>query len=222
MKRKHIHRRTFLRGIGAIGIGLPFLEEMLPSTAAAAVRKAIPARAFNVFFGLGIPKPIQEDGFAGVLEPLKPLSDKLLIMRHVDQVRCDKKGINAHFDGATGSFTAMPAGGEAKAGGPSIDQILRHDLYPQGLPAGMVPSLVAGTYFRRSRVGRYVHSYGLDGTVSATMQETPRALFDRVFGSELDGMRVDKSDLLAYALAETCIEAADCAMIGDHLKANRE
>ena len=39
--------------------------------------------------------------------------------------------------------------------------------------------------------------------------------FDRVFGSELDGTRVDKSDLLAYALAETCIEAADCAMIGD-------
>ena len=183
MRRKHIHRRSFLRGIGTISIGLPFLEEMLPSTASAAVRKAIPARAFNVFFGLGIPKPIQEDGFAGVLEPLKPLSDKLLILRQVDQVRCDKKGINAHFDGATGSFTAMPADGGAKAGGPSIDQIIRHDLYPQGLPAGMVPSLVAGTYFRRSRVGRYVHSYGLDGTVSATMQETPRQLFDRVFGS---------------------------------------
>ena len=178
-----LHRRTFLRGIGTIGIGLPFLEEMLPSASAAAGRKAIPARAFNVFFGLGIPKPVQEDGFAGVMEPLKPLSDKLLILRQVDQVRCDKKGINAHFDGATGSFTAMPADGGAKAGGPSIDQIIRHDLYPQGLPAGMVPSLVAGTYFRRSRVGRYVHSYGLDGTVSATMQETPRQLFDRVFGS---------------------------------------
>jgi len=183
MRPTRLHRRTFLRGIGTIGIGLPFLEEMLHSTASASVRKAIPTRAFNVFFGLGIPKGVQEDGFAGVLEPLKPLSDKLLIMRQVDQIRCDKKGINAHFDGATGSFTAMPADGGAKAGGPSIDQIIRHDLYPQGLPAGMVPSLVAGTYFRRSRVGRYVHSYGLDGTVSATMQETPRQLFDRVFGS---------------------------------------
>ena len=39
--------------------------------------------------------------------------------------------------------------------------------------------------------------------------------FERVFGSEMDGTRADKSDLLAYALAETCIEAADCAMIGD-------
>ena len=64
-----LHRRTFLRGIGTIGIGLPFLEEMLPSASAAAGRKAIPSRAFNVFFGLGIPKPVQEDGFAGVMEP---------------------------------------------------------------------------------------------------------------------------------------------------------
>jgi len=39
--------------------------------------------------------------------------------------------------------------------------------------------------------------------------------FERVFGSEMDGTRADKSDLLAYALAETCIEGADCAMIGD-------
>ena len=39
--------------------------------------------------------------------------------------------------------------------------------------------------------------------------------FDRVFGSELDGTRVDKSKLLAYALAETGLAAADCAMIGD-------
>ena len=40
MRRKHIHRRAFLRGIGTIGIGFPFLEEMLPSASAAAVRKA--------------------------------------------------------------------------------------------------------------------------------------------------------------------------------------
>ncbi|MCH8921933.1 MAG: DUF1552 domain-containing protein, partial [Planctomycetes bacterium] len=43
-------------------------------------------------------------------------------------------------------------------------------------------TLVAGTFFRRSRVSRYVHSYNLDGTVAATMQEKPRDLFERVFG----------------------------------------
>ena len=177
-----INRRTVLKGLGGITIGLPLLEEMAGIGAVAAKAKAVPVRAFNVFFGLGIPAPLQTEGFDGVLEPLKPLRKKLLVMRQVDQVRCDVSGINAHYDGATGSFTAMPAGGEARAGGPSIDQVIRKTFYPKGMPAGMVPTLIGGTYFRRSRVGRYVHSYNADGTVAGTMQEKPRDLFDRVFG----------------------------------------
>jgi hypothetical protein len=183
MKRTHINRRTMLKGLGSVAIGLPLLEEMIATNALGAVKTEVPVRAFNVFFGLGIPSPLQAEGFKDVLEPLKPLSDKLLIMRNVDQVRCDVRGINAHYDGATGSFTAMPAGGEAKAGGPSIDQVIRKAHYPKGLPVGMVPTLVGGTFFRRSRVGRYVHSYGENGTVAGTMQEKPRALFERVFGA---------------------------------------
>ena len=176
-----MNRRTMLMGLGGVAVGLPLLEEMVYS-AAGNVAKDVPVRAFNVFFGLGIPAPLQKEGYEGVLEPLKPLRDKLLIMRDVDQVRSDVSGINAHFDGATGSFTAMPAGGEAKAGGPSIDQVVRQAHHPDGLPPGMVPTLIGGTYFRRSRVGRYLHSYNLDGTVAGTMQEKPRDLFDRVFG----------------------------------------
>lgn len=104
-----------------------------------------------------------------MLEPLQPLSDKLLILRGVDQVRCDRPGINAHYDGATGAFSAEPPDGEAKAGGPSIDQLIRKAHYPQGMPPGMVPTLIGGTFFRRSRVGSYVHSYNEDGTVAAQM-----------------------------------------------------
>ena len=135
-------------------IGLPLLEEMLVSSALAAPAKPAPVRAFNVFFGLGIPAPLQTEGFDGVLEPLAPLRDKLLIMRKVNQLRCDKKGINAHYDGAAGAFTAEPPAGEARSGGPSIDQIIRQTHYAKGLPDGMVPTLVAGTFFRRSRVCR--------------------------------------------------------------------
>ena len=181
--KKKLNRRALLKGIGSVSIGLALLEEMIAVDALGANETKVPVRAFNVFFGLGIPAPLQSEGFNDVLEPLKPLSDKLLIMRNVDHVRCDVRGINAHFDGATASFTAEPAGGEAKAGGPSIDQVIRHSIYPDGMPAGMIPSLVAGTFFRRSRVGRYHHSYNLDGTVSARMQEKPRDLFERVFGT---------------------------------------
>ncbi|MCG8584153.1 MAG: DUF1552 domain-containing protein [Pirellulales bacterium] len=184
MSRQPIDRRTTLKGLGAIGIGLPLMEEMLATSASAAAKpRTVPVRAFNVFFGLGIPAPLQTEGFRSVLEPLKPLSDKLLILRGVDQVRCDEKGINAHFDGASGAFTAEPPNGEARSGGPSIDQVIRKAYYPKGMPTGMVPTLVAGTFFRRSRISRYVHSYKHDGTVAATMQERPRDVFERVFGT---------------------------------------
>lgn len=183
MTHRPLSRRTMLKSAGVATVGLPFLEEMLGSSVIAAPQQAVPVRAFNVFFGLGIPAPLQTEGFDGVMEPLKPLSKKLLIMRGVDHVRCDEKGINAHYDGATAAFTAEPPDGEAKAGGASIDQMIRRAHHPNGMPPGMVPALVGGTFFRRSRIGRYVHSYNLDGTVAGTMQERPRDLFERVFGT---------------------------------------
>lgn len=39
--------------------------------------------------------------------------------------------------------------------------------------------------------------------------------FEHVFGSELDGTRVDKSDLLAYALQTASVDPAKTVMIGD-------
>ena len=205
MKHPRISRRTMLCGLGGVTIGLPLLEEMLVSKAAAAPAQEPPVRAFNVFFGLGIPAPLQKEGLDGVLEPLRPLADKLLILRGVDQVRCDRSGMNAHYDGATGAFTAQPPDGEAKAGGPSLDQVIRKARYPEGLPAGLVPTLVAGTFFRRSRVGRYLHSYNEDGTVAAVMQERPRDLFERVFG----GVTVagDETDLRRQRLKRSVLDA---------------
>lgn len=178
---EQISRRTVIRGLGGITIGLPLLEEMLP--AAMPCAQDVPVRAFNLFFGLGIPAPLQQEGFDGVLEPLRPLADKLLIMRGVDHTRADEKGANAHYDGAAAAFTAEPPQGEARSGGGSIDQLIRRAAHPDGLPPGMVPTLIGGTFFRRSRVCRYVHSYNPDGTVAATMQERPRDLFERVFGT---------------------------------------
>lgn len=233
MKSTPLSRRTMLRGLGSIGIGLPFLEEMMSSSALAAAgsNTAVPVRAFNVFFGLGIPAPLQTEGLDGVLEPLKPLSDKLLIMRNVDQVRCDKSGMNAHFDGACGAFTAEGPAGEAKAGGASIDQLVRRAHHPNGLPDGMVPTLIGGTFFRRSRVCRYVHSYNPDGSVAGTIQEQPRDLFDRVFGSlALSGEQRLKRSVLDsvvdqyqfYTGPNSPLGSASKARISEHLDRVRE
>ena len=203
MKSPRISRRTALRGAGGILVGLPFFEEM-----AGASDSDVPVRAFNVFFALGIPMPLQTEGYDGVLEPLKPLREKLLIMRNVDQVRCDEAGINAHFDGASGAFTAEPPNGEARSGGPSIDQVVRHHYYPDGQPAGVVPTLAGGTYFRRSRLSRFVHSYGMSGTVAAAIQERPRDLFDRVFGtvSISDGSPDESKQRLRRSVLDSVVD----------------
>src|SRR4051812_24167494 len=42
-----------------------------------------------------------------------------------------------------------------------------------------------------------------------------RRYFHRVFGSELDGTRVDKTDLLRYALEQTSSDPARAIMVGD-------
>ena len=232
-----LNRRTILKGLGSVAIGLPLLEEMILSNATAATAASeIPIRAFNVFFGLGIPSPLQTEGFDGVLEPLKPLGDKLLVMRNVDQVRADANGINAHFDGATAAFTAEAPNGEAKSGGPSIDQVVRQTYHPNGLPAGMVPTLVAGTFFRRSRVGRFVHSYNANGTVAAAMQERPRDVFDRVFGAIAQGdvknpreLRLKRSVLDSvvseyrhFTGANSPLGTASRSRVTDHLERIRE
>lgn len=207
----------------------------------AASSAGVPVRAFNVFFGLGIPSPLQAEGFEDVLEPLKPLSDKLLIMRNVDQLRCDQRGINAHFDGSAGAFTAAPPNGEARAGGASIDQMVRRAQHPDGMPSGMVPTLVGGTFFRRSRVCRYVHSYNADGTVAAAMQERPRDVFERVFGTialpreSTDDPAAARRQRLKHSVLDTVVDqykhftgansplgAASKARVAEHLERIRE
>ena len=58
--------------------------------------------------------------------------------------------------------------------------------------------------FRRSRVGRYHHSYTLDGTVAARMQEKPRDLFDRVFGTLTNA---DDADARAQRLKRSVLDS---------------
>jgi hypothetical protein len=100
----------------------------------------------------------------------------------------------------------------------------------------MVPTLIGGTFFRRSRVSRYVHSYNEDGTVAATMQEKPRDLFDRVFGmisaaddSDARRQRLKRSVLDTvvgqyrfYTGDNSPLGAASRARVAEHLDRIRE
>lgn len=181
--RHVLDRRTFLRGAGTVAIALPFLDAMR-STSSYAAAPEPPMRAFNLFHGLGVPTPLQSEGFDGPLEPLGELSGKIALLRGVDHVRCDEGGINAHFDGAAGAFTATPPNGEALAGGASIDQLVRNHFYPDGLPTGILSTVLAGTYFRRSRPARFIHCWNPDGSPASLPKEDPVGLFELMFGTD--------------------------------------
>jgi hypothetical protein len=61
--------------------------------------------------------------------------------------------------------------------------VLRRELYPAGQPQGVIPTLMAGTYFRRDRLGRYLHCWNEDGTPASLPEESPQDLFTRIFGA---------------------------------------
>jgi len=86
--------------------------------------------------------------------------------------------------------------------------LFENALYP-GIPEAVAAVRAAGlaTYVATSKphvyATRIVAHFGL------------APLFDRVYGSELDGTRVDKGELIAYALVEEKLEAGRVVMIGD-------
>jgi phosphoglycolate phosphatase len=86
--------------------------------------------------------------------------------------------------------------------------LFENALYP-GIPDAVAAVRDAGfaTYVMTSKphvyATRIVEHFGLT------------TLFDRVYGSELDGTRVEKTDLIAYALAQERLDPARVVMIGD-------
>ena len=191
--RKVLSRRTMLKGAGTVLIGLPMLDAMRKQSLFAAEPNP-PARAINVFFGLGVPKGIQAEGLtSNALAPLAEFSDKLALVRGVHHRELDGS-FNNHYDGSGMAFTGVRCPTENRAGGVSIDQVLMAHDNPNGLPAGMIPTLAMGSYFRRNRVTRFVHSWKEDGTPAELPQDTPQDLFTRIFGNAPSTMMPDNSE----------------------------
>ena len=188
--KKVLSRRTLLRGAGGVLVGLPFLDEMRVKSVYAQ-EEAAPVRAMNVFFGLGYNRSFQAQGFqapngwTNPLEPLLEFEHKLAFLREVNMVRADGDG-NAHYDGSSGAFTGTGMVNKGTTGGASLDEALRRHAYPNGMPAGMLQSLSAGTWWRRSdSTCRYMHSRKPDGSVQSVPYETPKTLFNAIFGGNV-------------------------------------
>jgi hypothetical protein len=172
--KRHLSRRTFLRGAGTVAIGLPFLEEMVRGRVAAAGGDPPPPdRLITLFFGLGLDPDWQKD-FSGALEPLEPFASKM--------ARCSVNVRQGSAGGAHCNTSAVIFVGEEQesvnvAGGPSIDQYLRREIDP----AAAV--LVSGLWWRRGACdAQALRVFNPDGSPRTPIKR-PSEVFDRVFGS---------------------------------------
>lgn len=234
--RKHLSRRTFLRGAGTVAVGLPFLDEMFARSAYAQDQE-VPARAITVFFGLGVPPEYAAEGFDGALEPLRELEDRLAIFRGLDLL--DGRGF--HWDGGAAVFTGAGKRGASATRGPSLDYVIRKHHHPTGVPGGRLQTLNTGFFFRRgepnpesTRIRTY-RSWDDEGNVTEPPLEYPLDVFRHVFGDAPRGGYEDPALRARRSILDTVLDdyrylcsdraglgAASRARICDHLDQVRE
>ena len=129
--RKHLARRTFLRGMGA-AIALPWLDAMRPAFAAS---PSPATRLAFVYVPNGVimqawrpPAPGANFEFSRILKPLEPLRENVLLLSGLDQHNAlalgDGPGDHARAGACflTGVHPKKTAGADLK-GGVSADQI---------------------------------------------------------------------------------------------------
>ena len=193
--RKHLSRRTLLRGMGA-AIALPWLDAMRPAFAAPA--KPPPRLAF-VYVPNGAimsawkpATPGRSFEFTRILKPLEAFREDLLVLGGLDHHKADAMGDGAgdHARAAACFLTGVhcrKTDGRDLAAGVSADQIAAAHLAGQtrfrSLELGCEDSSIAGNCDAGYSCA-YTNSISWRGPASPLPPETnPRLVFERLFGS---------------------------------------
>lgn len=192
--RKHLARRTFLRGLGT-AIALPWLDAMRPAFAGPAAAKA-PVRLAFVYVPNGIimrdwtPSDSGRDfALTRILKPLEPFREDLLVLTGLAQ-RTGNGGAGDHARASatylTGVAPKKTTGADLQLG-ISVDQVAAQALGSQTKLA----SLELGCEASRS-VGScdsgyscaYVNSMSWRSPTTPMPPEiNPRLVFERLYGS---------------------------------------
>jgi hypothetical protein len=193
--RKHLDRRTFLRGVGA-AIALPMLDAMRPALATEPAKA--PLRLAFTYIPNGVTmrdwKPTGEGAafeFSRILKPLEPFRENLFVLSGLDHHNAEALGdgggdhARAGACFLTGVHPKKTAGADIQVG-VSMDQIVarRFDSVTR------VPSLELGCEDSRT-VGNcdsgyscaYTNSISWRGAQTPMPPETnPRIAFERLLG----------------------------------------
>ncbi|HEY2931331.1 MAG TPA: DUF1552 domain-containing protein [Acidobacteriota bacterium] len=196
--RRHLPRRTFLKGLGTL-IALPMLDSMVPAFGAATGSGKAPTRLAFVYVPNGVimkdwtPEAAGKDfEFSRILKPLEPFRDDLSVLSGLAH-----RNANALGDGPgdharagacflTGVHPKKTAGADITVG-ISADQIAARAVASET----RLPSIELGCEDSRT-VGNcdsgyscaYTNSISWRGPASPMPPEVnPRAAFERLFGT---------------------------------------
>lgn len=184
--RKILSRRTFLHGSGSVLVGLPFLEEMLPRVARAQ-DAAPPMRLITLFFGLGIARDEALKQFKGPLEAYEPLAGKMAFFTNLELKQSHDFGSGEpHFKVGDVVFVGDPQKREYEASGPSLEQIAKKHLHPDGVPT-LLGSKSVGMWFRTGSVSQYTRHWNQDGSPGERPERRPTRIFEQLFGTITPG-----------------------------------
>ena len=190
--KKHIPRRTFLRGIGA-AVALPLLDSMIPASTVLAQTAAGPKlRMGFIYFPHGAimdqwtPKTEGKDfQISPILQPLEPYRKQLTIVSGLDNKPASLPPVHALNPG-TWLSCVSPRKTQEPFAATTVDQLAAQRL-GQDTP---FPSLEVATESRGGN-GTCDRNYGCSysGTISfrdpstpLPMEANPRNLFQRLFG----------------------------------------
>ena len=198
---KHLHRRTFLRGLGA-AIALPMLDAMTPAMASPASKAAgkTPVRLAFTYIPNGVTMKEWKPATTGanyeltrILKPLEPFRQDMMVLSGLDHHNAnalgDGGGDHARAGACflTGVHPKKTAGSDIQAG-ISVDQIAAKNLGA----ATKIASLELGCEDSRTVGGcdsgyscAYTNSISWRGPQTPMPPETnPRIVFERLFGDD--------------------------------------
>jgi hypothetical protein len=184
MKRTQVNRRAFLRGVGTVAIGLPFLEG-LPSRSAWAAGEE-PVFSFFIMTQNGVVQEnfwpsatgaLTEATMAGkAVEKISAFAENLLMIKGL---KLPGGGSNcSHAQGCVQVMTgAAPAsaGNSSTAGGPSIDMVISKALNPAGTdPLTLYAGAFNGAYIAERL------SFSSAGTPARSAQLNPYETYKKL------------------------------------------
>jgi hypothetical protein len=241
--KKHLSRRTFLRGAG-VTVGLPLLDAMIPAWTALAQTAASPKPHLGFLYlphGAIMDQwtPAAEGtGFelTPILKPLAPFQKQVTIVSGLENKGAIAPPVHALSPGTWLSCVTPPEGQEPH-GGVTVDQLAAAHL-GQDTP---LPSLELASEGRGGNGNACDRNYGCSygatisfrtPTTPLPMESDPRKLFERLFGQgdtpqERKAIAKQYSSILDLVTSEAAdlrknLDAQDRARLGDYLESVRE